>query len=151
MVFSSYLFLFYFLPVALLVYYVAPRRARHLTLTIASYVFYGWANPLFLPLLLASTVVDYVVGLVLARDAPRDELERRLPLEPRGPRSRTQRLALLASICTNLGLLGFFKYFNFASESLDGLVTWLGVPELRLDLVFRVTLPLGISFYTFSR
>ena len=67
MVFSSYLFLFYFLPAALARDYAAPPRARHLILTIASYVFYGWANPLFLPLLLFSTAVDYFAGLALAR------------------------------------------------------------------------------------
>ena len=67
MVFSSYLFLFYFLPLALLLYYVAPRRAQHLVLTLLSYVFYGWANPLFVFLLFLSTAVDYVAGLVIAR------------------------------------------------------------------------------------
>ena len=55
MVFSSFLFLFYFLPVALLLYYIVPRRAQHLMLTVVSLVFYGWANPLFSFLLLFST------------------------------------------------------------------------------------------------
>jgi alginate O-acetyltransferase complex protein AlgI len=67
MVFSSYLFLFYFLPAALLVYYAVLRRAKHLMLTAASYLFYVWANPLFIVLLLASTLVDYVAGLLLSR------------------------------------------------------------------------------------
>ena len=67
MVFSSYLFLFYFLPLALLLYYTAPRRAQHFVLTVLSYVFYGWANPLFVGLLFISTVIDYVAGLVIAR------------------------------------------------------------------------------------
>jgi hypothetical protein len=67
LVFSSYLFLFYFLPVALLLYYAAPRRLKHLILTALSYVFYGWANPLFVPLLLFSTVVDFLCGLYMAR------------------------------------------------------------------------------------
>ena len=58
MVFSSHLFLFYFLPGALLLYYAAPRRAKHLILTVVSYLFYGWANPLFVPLLFASTAID---------------------------------------------------------------------------------------------
>jgi len=64
-VFSSYLFLFYFLPAFLLAYYAAPRRAKHLVLTLASYLFYGWANPLFVLILLASTVVDYIAALVM--------------------------------------------------------------------------------------
>ena len=59
MVFSSHLFVFGFLPLALAAYYLAPARARHLVLTIASYVFYGWTNPAFVPLLLFSTAVDW--------------------------------------------------------------------------------------------
>ena len=66
MVFSSYLFLFYFLPVALQLYYAVPRRAQHLILTILSFIFYGWANPLFSFLLLFSALIDYIAGLVIA-------------------------------------------------------------------------------------
>ena len=71
MVFSSFLFLFYFLPFALLLYYAVPRRAQHLMLTIMSLVFYGWANPLFSFLLLFSTLIDYIAGLVIALGGPR--------------------------------------------------------------------------------
>jgi alginate O-acetyltransferase complex protein AlgI len=139
MVFSSYLFLFYFLPAALLLYYTAPPRARHFVLTVLSYVFYGWANPLFVVLLFASTMVDYVAGLVMARHPPDGT-----------PRARPARLALVASIVSNLSLLGFFKYYNFGAENLTALAAWLGLPALGLDTALRVTLPLGISFYTFQ-
>jgi alginate O-acetyltransferase complex protein AlgI len=134
MVFSSHLFLFYFLPAALLLYYAAPRRARHLVLTTLSYTFYGWANPLFVPLLLGSTTIDYIAGRVIARHRA----------------ERAARIALAASICSNVTLLGFFKYFNFGVESLDALADAIGLPTLRLDVAFKVTLPLGISFYTFQ-
>jgi alginate O-acetyltransferase complex protein AlgI len=67
MVFSSFLFLFYLLPLALFVYYVAPVRRRNLVLSLFSYLFYGWANPLFLLLLLGSTLLDYTAGLLIAR------------------------------------------------------------------------------------
>jgi len=148
MVFSSHLFLFYFLPLALALYYALPRRGKHLALTLLSFVFYGWANPLFLVLLLASTTLDYYTGLVIAGRPNEDgSLE---PLPVGGPRSRKQRWALGISICANLGLLGFFKYFNFATESLNGVGEALGLPGLRLDLAFAVALPLGISFYTFQ-
>ena len=145
MVFSSYLFLFYFLPLALLLYYAA-RRARHLVLTIVSYVFYGWANPLFVPLLLGSTLIDYVAGRVIARHPE---------VEPPPPgaglrRARPARIALAASIVTNLALLGFFKYFNFGVDSVAALAAWTGFEALGLDTALRVTLPLGISFYTFQ-
>ena len=69
MVFSSHLFIFYFLPAALLLYYIAPRRGRHLALTLLSYIFYGWANPYFMPLMFLSTVVDYICGRVIAQGA----------------------------------------------------------------------------------
>jgi alginate O-acetyltransferase complex protein AlgI len=146
MVFSSYLFLFYFLPAALLAYHAAPRRLQHLTLTSLSYLFYGWANPLFVPLLLGSTTVDYVAGRVIARHppAPGDASA------AAAPRARAARLAVAASVCSNVALLGFFKYFNFAAENLDAIADAIGLSALRLDVAFRVTLPLGISFYTFQ-
>jgi alginate O-acetyltransferase complex protein AlgI len=151
MVFSSYLFLFYFLPAALLLYYISPRRAKHAVLTGVSYVFYGWANPLFSFLLLLSTLIDYTAGLVMVFGAPRNwwsgEIRR---LDPALPRMRRQRITLAVSMCSNLTLLGFFKYFNFAVDSYNGLIDWFGLSGLRLDTVLRVTLPLGISFYTFQ-
>jgi alginate O-acetyltransferase complex protein AlgI len=153
MVFSSYLFLFYFLPAALLLYYAAPRRARHLVLTTLSYLFYGWANPLFVPLLLGSTTIDYVAGLVIERDVARGSARRDRDGTFDGQatiRGRAARLALAASIVSNVSLLGFFKYFNFGAENLDALADWIGLPALRLDTALVVTLPLGISFYTFQ-
>jgi len=149
MVFSSFLFLFYFLPAALILYYASPRRIRHVLLTLCSYVFYGWANPLFVLLLFASTTIDYVAGLVIGRPfATATSQDGRL--DAGTPRTRRQRVALAVSIASNLGLLGFFKYFNFATENFDALVAWIGLPGLQLDLAFKVTLPLGISFYTFQ-
>ena len=150
MVFSSHVFLFYFLPMALLLYYAVPRRGKHLLLTLVSYVFYGWANPLFVVLMLASTLIDYVCGLFISRafGQPWDRPVAVLPAG--GRRSRGQRVALAISICSNLSLLGFFKYCNWAVGSYDAAVAVLGLPGLRLDLAFNIALPLGISFYTFQ-
>jgi alginate O-acetyltransferase complex protein AlgI len=150
MVFSSYLFLFYFLPVALLLYYSVPRRAKHLLLTLVSYLFYGWANPLFVFLLLGSTTVDYFCGLVIAKHRLSNWGAPIHRLQPGTPRSRSQRNAVVFSIVTNLSLLGFFKYFNFAADNFDVIVAWLGLPELQVQRVISVVLPLGISFYTFQ-
>ena len=114
MVFSSYLFLFYFLPLSLLLYYAVPRRAKHLVLTVLSYVFYGWANPLFVILLLTSTTIDYCAGLIIGSE--------RAKLEGGGGArwpTRRARTALIVSLCSNLTLLGFFKYFNFGVDSYD--------------------------------
>jgi alginate O-acetyltransferase complex protein AlgI len=150
MVFSSHIFLFYFLPAVLLGYYAAPRRWKHAFLTLLSYVFYGWANPAFVLLLLFSTLVDYISGLVIANHNPFGSNRDVSELDPGSPRSRAQRVALAASVVTNLSLLGFFKYFNFATENYDALVQAIGLPDLQLDLAMRITLPLGISFYTFQ-
>ncbi len=147
MVFSSFLFLFYFLPAALLLYYAAPRRARHLVLTLVSFVFYGWSNPLFSFLLLFSTTIDYLAGLVLALGGPRNWRRPVQRLDPLGPRTRVQRAALIIPICANLTLLAFFKYFNFGIDSYNDFVTWLGAPQIALDIALRVALPLGISLY----
>ncbi len=154
MVFSSHLFVFGFLPLALLAYYGAPARARNLVLTLFSYLFYGWTNPAFLPLLLLSTAIDWYAGLVQATErwwpfgaARRMALE---PLVPDAPRSRIQRTALVASVVSNLSLLGFFKYFNFFVESWNSGVAALGAEGAIFATALRVTLPLGISFYTFQ-
>jgi alginate O-acetyltransferase complex protein AlgI len=151
MVFSSHLFLFYFLPVALGIYYMLPRRGKHLGLTILSYIFYGWANPLFVVLMMTSTLIDYICGLVTTGQFSRDAWQRPIPvLEKGGRRTRGQKAAVVVSICSNLALLGFFKYFNFATENYDAIIEALGLANLKLDLLFKITLPLGISFYTFQ-
>lgn len=136
MVFSSHIFLFYFLPLALLIYYAVPRRGKNLILTILSYIFYGWSNPLFTLLMFFSTLIDYGCGLVLG-SAKSDGQKRR-------------KLAVLVSIVTNLSLLGFFKYTGFALESYNQLFTALGVEGFDPVPVLNFLLPLGISFYTFQ-
>lgn len=135
MVFSSYVFVFVFLPAVLVAYYPAPRKLKHLLLTLFSYGFYGWANPAFAFLMLFSTAVDYRCGLIAGR---RDAGE------------SMRRAALVTSIVTNLGLLGFFKYANFGIDNYNALVTALGGDHLQWETFFKITLPLGISFYTFQ-
>jgi alginate O-acetyltransferase complex protein AlgI len=149
MVFSSHIFVFYFLPLALALYYAVPRRGQHVMLIGLSYVFYGWANPLFVVLMFASTLTDYVSGLVISGQSPAFGDAESIPLERFGPRSRVQKAALTATIILNLCLLGFFKYFNFGIDSYNALVASLGLDQARWEPFFRVTLPLGISFYTF--
>ena len=148
MVFSSHVFVYYFLPVVLVVYYLLPRRAKHLALTLFSYVFYGWANPMFVFLVFTSTVVDYICGLAITGRLGKEGLIS--VLERDGGRTRGQNIALVISICTNLGLLGFFKYFNFAVGNYNSLMSLMGLSQYQWENVLRVTLPLGISFYTFQ-
>ena len=150
MVFSSHLFIFYFLPLSLLVYYLLPMRGKHISLTIFSYVFYGWANPWFVLLMMFQTVVDWLAGMTMAglwgkpKDAP-------IPLlTPGGPRTGWQKAALVSAIVSNLMLLGFFKYFNFGLDNWNAVMTSAGLETARWDTALRITLPLGISFYTFQ-
>jgi alginate O-acetyltransferase complex protein AlgI len=147
MVFSSLLFIFYFLPLVLGLYYLAlktaGRRAAHLVLAVCSYIFYGWANPAFVFVMLYSTLIDYVCGLVITGGVAGR-------LEPGTIRTRGQKCALVISIVTNLSLLGFFKYFNFGMDSWNALMTGMGFESATYETFLRITLPLGISFYTFQ-
>lgn len=137
MVFSSHLFLFYFLPVSLALYYLMPMRGRNLLLTLLSYLFYGWSNPLFTLLMFFSTVVDYICGWVIGGTTP-------------AVSQKTRKTALFVSIITNLSLLGVFKYSHFALENYNILLTATGIEGMGIETGFRFILPLGISFYTFQ-
>ncbi|MDQ2659733.1 MAG: MBOAT family protein [Verrucomicrobiota bacterium] len=158
MVFSSHIFIFYFLPLALLGYYAlagAPQRWRNFWLILTGYTFYGWAEPRFMLLMFATTSIDWVMSLVIAHDSWRiwsffRKPVRLLPSKRAAPRSRTQHAAIFVSVVANLVVLGFFKYFNFGVDSYDSLVHSLGWANVQFDAFFRVILPLGISFYTFQ-
>jgi alginate O-acetyltransferase complex protein AlgI len=131
MVFTTHIFVFYFLPVFLLVYFNLPFRWRNLWITAASYLFYGWWQPWFVCLMMTTTVMDFLWGKVITRP---------------GATAVQRRLAVVACVATNLGFLGFFKYYMFSAESLNHLLALAGTEPFR---VLRVVLPIGISFYTF--
>ena len=134
MVFTSEIFLFYFLPLVLGGYYALPMAWRNRFLAVASYVFYGWWNPWFVLLMWTSTLVDYGCGLAMTRE---------------GAPERTRKQALVASILVNLSLLGFFKYAEFFSHNLNALFGFAGFGGVDFPLM-KVVLPVGISFYTFQ-
>ncbi|MFM8218321.1 MAG: hypothetical protein ACKOJF_05300, partial [Planctomycetaceae bacterium] len=144
MVFSSHLFVFYFLPLTLFVYYLLPLRGRHVALTLLSYLFYGWANPWFVLLLMFQTVVDWLVGMTLAGLWHTPATVPVPLLDPQAPRTATQKLALAVGLISNLSLLGLFKYFNFGVESWNAVLTAAGWEGARWDTALRITLPLGI-------
>ena len=155
MLFSSHIFIFYFLPVALLIYYGlarASQRARNGALALLGYFFYGWANPQFILVMLATTLVDWYLSLVIARDnwlVKDTATDLASPLPP-GPRTKRQRAALCLSVISNLTMLGFFKYFHFAIDNYNGLLHAMGLAHAEWHPFFHVVLPLGISFYTFQ-
>ena len=120
---------FAFLAVVLIAFYASPRSWRRIILLAASYFFYMSWIPKFILLLLALTVIDYTAARWIARtDAP-----------------HSRKIALIVSLSANLGLLGFFKYYNFFAANIAHL---LGRPENSYAL--SIILPLGISFHTFQ-
>ncbi len=147
MIFTSQIFLFWFLPAVLLSYYVLPFRFRSALLVLASYVFYGWWRLDFVLLMLVSTIIDFVCGNAIART--NDRLDAIADPDAAAAREleRKRRRVLLVSICANLGLLGYFKYMNFGIDSLNLLLARFGLDAVSWT---KVVLPVGISFYTFQ-
>lgn len=130
MVFSSYIFLFAFLPLFLAGYYLTPVRGRSLLILVASYLFYAWWRPDFLALLVGVTVISYAFALAIEAAG---EARRRFHL-------------LATGVGLNLAALGYFKYANFGVHSLNALLADLGLEPLRFAAVL---LPIGLSFYIF--
>ena len=150
MVFSSHVFLFFFLPVVLACNYLLPFRSLSAVLTVLSYLFYGWSNPVWVLLMLASSYIDYFCGLGLVRFGGHSLSGADLPFLPKGqPRNRGQRLCLVTSLVSNLGILAFFKYYDFGVTNLEAAAGALGLGPIGLP-VLNVALPVGISFYTFQ-
>ena len=128
MVFSSLLFLFVFLPIFLGVYYVSPKKFRNLILLIFSLIFYSWGEPIYVGIMIFSTIFDFTVGVIIDK-------YRENKIIPK--------LALITSIVINLGMLGFFKYSGFFIENINNIF------NVNIEIL-RLALPIGISFYTFQ-
>ncbi len=128
MLFSSIPFLYYFLPLTLLCYFLAPRCAKNAVLLLFSLVFYAWGEPKYVLFMVASILQGYLFGRLV-------EKYRNYP--------RRSKLFLTVSVLFSLLLLGYCKYADFFIRSFNA-VTGLSVPLLR------VALPIGISFYTFQ-
>lgn len=128
MVFSSLIFLFLFLPVTILVYYLSPKKLRNAVLLVASLIFYAWGEPLYILIMIFSTLFDYANGLLIERYRHRQPVAKAV---------------LIGSIAGSLGILGFFKYAGFVVDNLNQLF------HLQLQAA-ELPLPIGISFYTFQ-
>ena len=131
MYFSSMTFLWFFLPITLILYLVMERFGKNLAgnmlLLLASLIFYAWGEPLYILLLLFSVVMNYIFGIWMDREGV-----------------HYRKLILTVSVLLNIGLLGFFKYFNFFAVYFNHI--------LKGDYISmsQFALPLGISFYTFQ-
>lgn len=130
MIFSSLIFLFRFLPVFFLIYFLTPRRARNLVLFLGSLVFYAWGEPVYVGLMLFSTVSDYFHGIFIEKSLQQK-------------RHGQAKMFLVSSLAVNLLMLGFFKYADFLTGIVNGCLGTT-IPALELPL------PVGISFYTFQ-
>lgn len=128
MLFSSLLFLFVFLPLVLGLYYISPWRIKNLILFISSLIFYAWGEPVYIVIMLISTITDYSFGLLLSRP---------------GLSAVQRKWIVISSVVVNLGLLSYFKYADFLIVNVNEL---LGTNIPLTDL----PLPIGISFYTFQ-
>lgn len=128
MVFSSLLFLFGFLPLVLSIYYLLPQKYRNAFLFFSSLFFYAWGEPVYIVIMLVSTVFDYFNGLMLGHFE--------------GQKRKQQAVVVLA-VVGNLAILGFFKYADFFIANVNAVL------GLNLNML-NIPLPIGVSFYTFQ-
>lgn len=130
MLFSSLVFLWFFLPTAVFLYYLAPgRNAKNIVLFAASLIFYGWGGPRYLLLVLLTALLCYAAGLCL---------------DAAGERTALKKLSVGVFVLITLGILGYFKYYNFFAATAGRLA------GKELFPLRDIVLPLGISFYTFQ-
>ncbi len=127
MLFSSIPFLFYFLPIVLILYFAVPKKLKNTVLLLSSLFFYGWGEPKFLIFMLISITQGYVFGLLIEKYQG----------------MKRSKVFLVASVVFSLSILGYYKYADFFIENFNAL-TGMSVPLLR------IALPIGISFYTFQ-
>ncbi|MBR6742654.1 MAG: MBOAT family protein [Clostridia bacterium] len=130
MIFSSLEFLEFFLPITLLTYFLLPPVCRNPVLFVFSIIFYGWEEPTLVALMLITLLGDWIFGALCAKYREKDK--------------KKAKLWLVFSCVFNLGILGFFKYYNFVAHNISLLFGADVLPALN------VTLPIGISFYTFQ-
>ncbi len=132
MVFSSSLFLLYFFPAFLMVYYLLPRKLKNLFALAASIFFYAWGAPDFIFIVLGSIAVDYYLVDLIHKSTLR----------------RARRILLGISVLLNVGLLAYFKYANFLVDNFNAMLGWFGMSPVAWA---SVALPIGISFFTFQK
>ena len=131
MVFSSILFLLYFLPVFLAVYVAVPYRAKNAVALTGSMLFYMWGAPIFCFILVASSAIDFALAHAMNK----------------GDQSRKKTL-LWIGLLVNLGLLGYFKYANFFIDNVNAILEASGSGPVGWA---KVALPIGLSFFTFQK
>lgn len=130
MVFSSFSFLFFFFPLVLILYYAGFRYTKNVILLIFSLIFYAWGEPVYIILMLLSITINYITGLLIERNIASN-------------RMLSARSNLILAAVWNLFAIAFFKYYPFLVSNVNGIF-----PDLLPD--YNLSLPIGISFYTFQ-
>ena len=132
MLFNSYSFMFFF-PSFLIIYFLIPKKWRYVCLLIASYFFYMCWNIKYIMLILASTFITWISGIIM---------------QCYNKSAFSKKCIVAFSLLSNLGILAFFKYFNFFLYNLNCILNKIGM--CVVDNPFDIILPVGISFYTFQ-
>lgn len=132
MVFSSSLFLLYFFPAFLVIYYLIPRKLKNVFALVSSILFYSWGAPDFIFIVLGSIIIDYYLIDVMHKSTLR----------------KARRMLLGLSVLLNVGLLAYFKYANFLVDNVNTMLEWFGMEPVSW---ISVALPIGISFFTFQK
>ena len=147
MVFSELTFLYYFLPIVMVIYFFLPTKGRNILIFITGLIFYAWGEPFYVFIMLLSTAIDYTAGRLM--DRWDDDNSKR-------------KKCLLVSVCMNVGLLAIFKYSDFITDNINALIgSDITNPVLSLNKLLndlfdfglnekQVDLPIGISFFTFQ-
>lgn len=140
MVFSTTVFLYLFLPLTLIIYYACPKKGKNIVILLSGILFYSWGEPIYVIVMLISTMIDYFAGLIMNKFEGR-----KLP----------RRICLIVSVVMNLSLLGVFKYSGFIAENINAIagqqiidinnMNFFGIDFLPMNM-----LPIGISFFTFQ-
>ena len=126
MVFSSFSFIFVFLPIVLAIYFLVKDKYKNICICIASLIFYAWGEPKNIILMLLSVLVNYWFAIYIGKQE-----------------GKKKKLLLVLDIIFNIGIMGFFKYANFIINNINA------VFSTNIENV-KATLPIGISFYTFQ-
>ena len=130
MLFSSNVFLYFYFPIVLILYYLSPRKVRNLTLFIVSLFFYGWGEPVYVLLMVATIMLNYVFGIWIGA---------------RKAQGKCAKGVLAAGVAANVAILGFFKYTGLVVSSLKSVLPFMA--GMRVP---QISLPIGISFYVFQ-
>ena len=132
MLFSSYLFIFLFLPSSLLAYYLSPRKVKNVTLLVISYIFYSWGAPTLIIILFGSSIIDFMLAKLFFKQN----------------NIIYKKYLFFLAIAINICLLAYFKYANFFITEVSEVFKLFGFNEIYWQ---KIALPIGISFFTFQK